>query len=90
MEPGETPRQAVRRELAEELGIDVDPLRRVGSVRVMDSRHILAVWRVRHVGGEFRPAEDEISAFAWLSAKAIRAVRPTLPSNETVLSLLGL
>ena len=46
VERGETPRQAVGRELYEELGIQVRTTHRLGAVRVMDSRHILVVWRV--------------------------------------------
>ncbi|UCC29708.1 MAG: NUDIX domain-containing protein, partial [Phycisphaerales bacterium] len=39
VEPGETPRQAIKRELAEELGITVVPTERVGSVRV-DAQYV--------------------------------------------------
>ncbi len=88
VEADETPRRAIVRELREELGIHTEPIERVGSVRVLDSRHILAVWRVRHVGGEFRPAPSEIGEVRWLSPDQIRAVRPTLPSNERVLRML--
>jgi len=89
VEPGETPRRAIRREFVEELGIDVDPYERLGSVRVLDSRHILAVWRVRKIGGTLRPAESEIAEVDWLTGPQIRTVRPGLPSNHCVLQMLG-
>ncbi len=88
VEPGETPRQAVQRELAEELGIEVLPTERVGSVHV-DMSYVLAVWRVRHAGGEFRIAESEIAESRWLTPQQIREIRPVLPSNERVLEMLG-
>lgn len=88
VEPGETPRQAIKRELAEELGITVVPTERVGSVRV-DTQYVLAVWRVEHVGGELRIANNEIAEARWWTASEIRAMRPTLPSNERVLEMLG-
>jgi mutator protein MutT len=90
VEPGETPRNAVQRELREELGLEVIPLRRFGAVRVLDTRHILAVWRVELIGGALRPDPREIADVRWLTAAAVRALRPSLPSNERVLELLGL
>ncbi len=89
VERGETPRRAVQRELAEELGIAVEPIERRGSVRVSDSNHILAVWTVRHVGGRFRLAHHEIAEMRWLSPAGIRSIQPNLPSNKEVLAMLG-
>ena len=89
IERGETPRRAVSRELAEELGIGVTPTERLGSVRVRDTNYILAVWRVRHIHYEFRLAEQEIAEVRWLTPSQIRAIRPSLPSNDRVLEMLG-
>ncbi len=89
VERGETPARAVVRELDEELGIDVVPTERVGSLRVLDSRHILVAWRVRHVKGSFTPHPGEVAEWRWLTPKEIRDIRPTLPSNEVVLQMLG-
>jgi mutator protein MutT len=90
VEPGETSRQAIQREFAEELGIEVLPVERLGSVRVVGPRlYILAVWLVRHVGGELRLAQDEIDEARWLTASEARLVRPNLPSNERVFEMLG-
>ena len=89
VERGETSRRAVQRELAEELGIAVEPIERRGSVRVLDSNHILAVWTVRHVGGRFRLGHREIAEMRWLSPADIRSIKPNLPSNEEVLAMLS-
>ncbi len=90
VEPGETPRQAVGRELLEELGIHVNPTRRLGSVRVVDSRHILVVWCVAHIGGNFQLAEKEIADMRWVTPEQIRMIHPGLPSNHRVLEMLSL
>ena len=90
VEPGETSRDAVIRELAEEPGLVVEPVQRLGSLRVHTSRrYILAVWRVRVVSGEMVINQKEIAAVAWLDGDEIRRLSPALASNLDVLKLLG-
>ena len=88
VEPGETPRQAVGRELREELGIIVSPTRRLGAIRVLDSRHILVVWHVLYVSGDFQLAHKEIADMRWVRLEQIRTAHPGLPSNDRVLDML--
>ncbi|MBI4717345.1 MAG: NUDIX domain-containing protein [Planctomycetes bacterium] len=89
VEPGETSRRALRRELAEELGIEVVAERRVGSLQVHDSRHVLVAWLASHVGGDFRPRAEEIADVRWMAPATILSLTLGLPSNRTVLQLLG-
>jgi 8-oxo-dGTP diphosphatase len=88
VERGETPRQAVIREMHEELGLVVQPMRRLGSVRILDSRHVLVVWRVQHLSGEIRPHAQEVADVRWVSLDAIATITPGLPSNASVLAML--
>lgn len=89
VEPGENARRAVIRELAEELGIHVQPRERIGAVRVLDSNHLLVVWKVAHLHGELRIAPKEIAEFRWVTPLDARAISPGLPSNDRVLCMLG-
>lgn len=89
VEVGETPRRAVRRELREELGIEVDPVERLGAIRLEEPGYVLAVWRVRHVGGRYCLAKAEIAETRWVTPREAREIEPGLPSNLHVLSMLG-
>jgi len=89
IEPGETSRVAIRRELAEELRIVAAPSHRVGAVRTDDNRYVLAVWRVQHIDGNLRPDPKEVADVAWLTPTRIRALQPGLTSTARVLELLG-
>lgn len=89
LEPGETSRVAVQREIAEELGLEVFAYDRVGAVRLPEMGYVLAVWRVRRTGGNLRLAGAEISEIGWYTAAQIRSIRPSLPSNVQVLKMLG-
>lgn len=88
VERGETPRQAVVREMAEELGLVVSPTERLGSIRILDTSHILVVWRVEHLSGDIRPNPHEVADVRWVPIHDITAITPGLPSNGSVLDLL--
>ncbi len=89
VEPGETPHDALVRELREELGIEVtraDPwLRRQHEYEHAHVR--LDFFRVREWHGELH---DHVhSALAWQRAEALN-VAPMLPANAPVLAALAL
>jgi len=89
LEPGENSRRAVIREIHEELGVIVEPFRRLGAVRVHDSNYILAVWLARmSEAAPLRPNAAEIADARWLTVEEIGLMRPGLPSNQTVLEML--
>ena len=88
IEPAETPRRAIVRELAEELGIEVRPTRRLGAVRVLNSSYVLVVWRVAHLSGEFRLAEKEVAAMRWIPIDEIATIEPGMASNALVVQML--
>lgn len=89
VEWGETPKRAVVRELAEELGIEVRPTVRLGALRILDSNHVLVVWRVELVGGDFRPHAPEVADYRWVPPGEIATITPGLPSNLQVLRMLN-
>jgi 8-oxo-dGTP pyrophosphatase MutT (NUDIX family) len=89
VEPGETSRQAIIREMAEELGILVEPVHRLGAIRVPDSRHVLAVWRLVQIAGELCANPDEIAEFRWTPIENVASIPRGLPSNVVVLNMLG-
>jgi len=88
VEAGETSRRAIEREFAEELGLTVQAMDRLGAVRV-GGRYILAVWRVGYLGGVLQPAEAEIADARWIAPDGLRSVRPGLPSNQHVFDMMG-
>jgi ADP-ribose pyrophosphatase YjhB (NUDIX family) len=73
IELGESPLDALRREFAEETGLEVEPLRVLWATtglhraRLRPSQQLIAIhWQVRQVGGTFRPqgnGDDVAAAF---------------------------
>ncbi len=89
LEPGETSRAALVRELTEELAIHVEPRDRLGAVRVAgERRYILAVWTACPVDGTLQPNPAEIADYRWVTLEEIADVVPGLDSNRMVVELL--
>ena len=87
LEPREYSRQAIEREFAEELGLEVEARVRLGALRIRQE-YILAVWRVHLRGGELRPAPEEVAEVRWVRPDQVPALTPGLASNPEVLTLL--
>jgi 8-oxo-dGTP diphosphatase len=66
VEPGETPEQALVRELREELGIEAEAVERLPGAWPLKPGLELQVWTARLVHGDPRPLQDH-DALRWLA-----------------------
>ncbi|MDT9685682.1 (deoxy)nucleoside triphosphate pyrophosphohydrolase [Streptomyces sp. TRM76323] len=66
VEPGEGPREALVRELREELGIEAEPGKRVPGAWPLGRGYVLHVWTARVLSGEPRPLQDH-DELRWLT-----------------------
>lgn len=81
IEPGESPPEALMREMREELGIEVLPLRRVWRCPTEDATHMLDWWLAEIVSGEAVRASDEVAELRWVDADEIHELSPTFDSH---------
>ena len=88
LEHGENSRAAIIRELREELGIRVVPTRRLGAVRVPDTKYVLATWLIDYDGTPLQPDAAEIADTKWLTIDEIRQHPRGLATNKHVLRML--
>lgn len=65
VEPGESPEQALVRELREELGVETGVLERIPGEWPLKPGHVLQVWTVRLLSGTPSPLQDH-DALRWL------------------------
>ena len=72
VEAGETAHEAVRREIREELGVDVEPLQRVGGEVPLRDDLVLRAYAARLTAGTPRALEH--LDLRWMSADDLRAV----------------
>lgn len=73
VEPGEDPKQALVRELREELGIGAELVARVPGEWPLKPGYVLRVWTARLLSGRPRPLEDH-DELRWLGPDEIWSV----------------
>jgi 8-oxo-dGTP diphosphatase len=83
VEPGESLEQALVREVREEVGLDVRPVRQVWQWTRPDGRLHLHWWLAELVGNsaEMALASSEVAEARWVSREEFRRLQPVLESN---------
>jgi 8-oxo-dGTP pyrophosphatase MutT (NUDIX family) len=84
--PGETPAEALRRELLEELDARVEPLREVWRWRRPEGDLELCWWRADLLNDSLHPNPAEVQDVRWMTAEEIRDTPGVLPNNVTFLN----
>lgn len=73
LEPGESPEEALVRELREELGVETVPGERIPGEWPLKPGYVLQVWTARLLSGEPRPLEDH-DELRWLARHELDSV----------------
>lgn len=84
VEPGETLEEAVRREVREEVAIEIDNIQYVASQPWPFPHSIMIGFSATYADGDIRIDDKEIEAAGWFSAKNL----PVLPTKISIARLL--
>ena len=89
VEPGESESGAVEREVAEEMGLAVRALEKLGEFESRDKSARLHWWRAAPLdAAEASLANDEHDAFAWVSVEEMGQLAPMFPEDIAVFASL--
>lgn len=80
VEPGESVEDCVRREVREEVGVEVSNIRYIGSQNWPFPHSLMLGFHAEYAGGEIVIQEDEIEDAGWFSIHAL----PPLPARRSI------
>jgi NAD+ diphosphatase len=80
VEPGETIEDCIRREVREEVGVDVRDIRYFASQSWPFPHSLMIAYTAEYAGGELRPGDDEIADAQWFRLDAL----PELPTRVSI------
>jgi NAD+ diphosphatase len=80
VEPGETIEDCIRREVREEVGVEVDRLEYFASQAWAFPHSLMIAFTAEYAGGELRPDEHEIAEARWFPFDAV----PKLPPSVSI------
>ena len=84
VEPGESERDAVAREVLEEVALQVEADRKLTSVPTHDGRYTLHFWTCTLLGGEARVASEEVADLRWLTPEELAELTPVFPEDVSI------
>jgi 8-oxo-dGTP pyrophosphatase MutT (NUDIX family) len=84
VERGESPAQAVVREVREEVGLVVEALHPVALLDTRDQSARIEWWRVRIVAGEAHLCNDEHTELRWVTLDEMAALEPMFPEDRAM------
>lgn len=89
VEPGETQEQAVQREAQEEMGIIVEPIRKVWECPTDNNDYLLHWWFVRLEDQTISMNPDEVTEFRWLSADQMAIIEKMFDPDRKFFRFIG-
>ena len=84
IEAGEGEREALAREVREEVALEVAAERRVATIPTHDERYWLHFWTCRILAGEPRIASDEVDAVRWYAREELATLSPVFDEDVRI------
>jgi 8-oxo-dGTP diphosphatase len=82
IEPGESQEEALRREMREELSVEVRPRQKVWECDTDDGDFRLHWWTAAINSGELRPEPSEIAETRWVTPEEFLELEPTFAGDR--------
>jgi 8-oxo-dGTP pyrophosphatase MutT (NUDIX family) len=84
VEKGEHQHETVKREVKEEVGLDVAAIEKICAIHSHDKRYLLNFWTTEILSGEATIMSEEIAALRWVTIEEMRQLVPVFEEDVQV------
>jgi 8-oxo-dGTP diphosphatase len=88
IEEGETQEEALKREVMEEVGLEVTAVEHVRALPSPDGRYLLHYWTTEILGGEARLMGHEATAMKWATLEEMKHLQPVFEEDIRIIEEL--
>lgn len=85
IEKGETQADALRREVMEEVGLEVVAVEKVREIPSHDGLFVLHFWTTEIVAGEAQVRSHEATEIGWVTVEEMRRLQPVFEEDVQIL-----
>lgn len=89
IEKNETQEDALKREVMEEVGLEVVAVEKVCEIPSSDGQFVLHYWTTEIIAGEARICSHEATAMKWVTLEEMRQLEPKFEEEVQILEELG-
>lgn len=89
IEVGETQAEAVAREVKEEIGLEITPVKKVSETLTDTKMYRLHWWTTKVLSGEPRIMNHEVAEIKWLTKAELKALHPVYETDIEILLNVG-
>jgi len=89
VEEGETEQEALKREVMEEFGFEVEAYIKIKQTPSFDNKFTLSFWTTKNHSGEARIASDEISDIKWVTIEEMDTLSPMFEDDIEIMKTVA-
>ncbi len=89
IEENETQEGALKREVREEVGLEVVAVEKVGEIPSADNLFVLHYWKVEIIASEARICSHEATEMRWVTVAEMKRLQPTFEEDVRILEGLS-
>lgn len=89
IEGDETQEQALKREVMEEVGLNVETVKKICTIPSHDNRSLLHFWTTKIISGKARVNSNEATAIKWVTLREMKQLNPVFEADIQVFETLS-
>ncbi len=89
IESKETQEEALRREVMEEVDLNIDAVEKICTIPSHDNQLILHYWTTKIISGKARVASNEATDIIWVTLEEMKMLRPTFEEDIQIMERLS-